>query len=124
MNCSEAEKRIQHFIDRKLTATEEAAYIEHIRNCSSCRQELMSQFTIDHVLKSMNGTAGDDISYDMRSLLNSRIIESEKWIKAEKLRKRVLYTAVALGEVAAAACVLFEMRGGFVWNLIEQLLGK
>ena len=45
MNCIEARRMGTPFVDRELTDKETEQFLEHIENCSDCRDELDIYFT-------------------------------------------------------------------------------
>ncbi len=81
MDCKEFEKRIPGFIKRKLDYVTLKAFIEHLEDCSKCREELTIQFLIDEGLVRLEEGSAFDLSYELRV----RFHEADKKIHRNNL---------------------------------------
>ena len=66
MTCMEAEKMVIPYINDQLSVTELEDFIEHIKTCENCREELEIHYMVDVGLKKLDeadGTydIGDDV---------------------------------------------------------------
>ena len=51
MNCKEAEKKIPSFLQDDLDGSKLEEFVEHVENCSECKEELSIQFLVTEGLE-------------------------------------------------------------------------
>lgn len=83
MECREAEKLIAKFIEDEMDYKETVPFLEHIRECETCREELTIQFLVTEGLANLEeGTA-----FDLQAALEKRMEHMEKRVvRRENLR--------------------------------------
>lgn len=83
MECKEAEKLIRKFIDDELDYGESIEFMEHVRECPNCREELAIQFLVTEGMANLE----EGSVFDLQGELNERLEELEKRInRNENLR--------------------------------------
>ena len=71
MTCMEAEKMVIPYINDQLSVTELEDFIEHIKTCENCREELEIHYMVDVGLKKLDEADG---TYDICLLYTSRCV--------------------------------------------------
>ena len=54
MDCREAGKLVNAYIDGSISDAELEQFIAHVRSCQSCMEELETYFTVDYALQALN----------------------------------------------------------------------
>ena len=81
MTCKEATQYIMPYINDEMTDKEVQAFLEHIKSCKDCCEELEVHYTIYAGLAQLDSDGND---FDMRGLLEEAIAESEGRVCAHK----------------------------------------
>ncbi|MCM1049889.1 MAG: zf-HC2 domain-containing protein [Clostridiales bacterium] len=99
MNCKETEKMIPAFLQDDLSNRELEEFIEHIKDCPECTEELSIQFLVSEGLERLE--AGNN--FNLQHALESRVKSSEHEIKVHRGLK---YTLICLEAAVAAAIII------------------
>lgn len=98
MECKEVQKKIHNFIDDELDSKESLDFIEHIRNCPNCKEELSIEFLVITGLQRLDSAE----AFDLQKELNDKIKTNEE--NAMKRRKMsrigflfIIFLAVVAG---------------------------
>ena len=73
MTCQEAEKLVVPYIKDELSPMELEEFIDHIKNCPNCREELEIHYMVDVGLKKLDQADG---TYDIKASLKNAAGES------------------------------------------------
>ena len=102
MECKEAEKLIRKFIDDELDFRESVRFMEHVKECGNCREELAIQFLVSEGMANLE--AGG--AFDLQGELNKRMEKVEKRIvRNENLR----YLSYVIEFFATVLIIIFIM---------------
>lgn len=104
MNCKETEKMIPVFLRDDLDNRALERFIDHIKGCPECTEELSIQFLVSEGLERLE--TGNN--FNLQNALEGRIRAAEHEIKVHKGLKYTLIcleTAVAVAIVIAAVIV-------------------
>lgn len=83
MECREAERLVQSYIRGELEGKKYVDFIEHIKSCDECYDELEIYYTVFHGLNQLE--SGDYV--EMQSNLNKKLqLEEQKIYRARKVR--------------------------------------
>ena len=74
MECKEAEKLIRKFMDDELEYKESVQFMEHIRECENCKEELAIQFLVAEGMANLE----EGVAFDLQGELERRIEKEEK----------------------------------------------
>ena len=102
MDCKEAEKLIQPYVQGNMPEKEMEPFISHIRKCHTCHEELETYFIVNRAMAYFEDDAPD--SYNLTGLLERDLEKKEEEAplpppeKIEDLKKE-LDTYIGLGEV-------------------------
>ncbi len=105
MNCNEAEKLIPDFLKDNLDNQETIAFLEHVNQCASCREELTIQFLVSTGLKRLE----DDGDFNLQEELNGKLREAGRQVRIRTGLQRVavfLQFVVAAGAAAVIALIV------------------
>ena len=100
MNCQNAQSMVLNFINNKLDKEETRAFIEHVRDCKDCWEELEIYYVMLVGLKQLD--EGEELAADFRKKLQneveSRYVEIEREAKRKQIAKiiTILVTAAIL----------------------------
>ena len=94
MQCSECEKKINDFIDKKLDYKDTLSLLKHVKNCERCKEELSIAFLVVNGLRKLDSAE----AFDLQSELSEHMQSSADWAYG---RKR-MYQELMLFAVFAA----------------------
>lgn len=98
MECKEVQKKIHMFLDDKLDSKESLAFIEHIRSCPNCKEELSIEFLVITGLQRLDSAE----AFDLQKELNEKIKTNEdNALKRRKMSRVgflfIIFLAVVAG---------------------------
>lgn len=107
LTCKEAEKMVMPYINVQLDEKELEAFLKHIENCPSCREELEIYYTVSLGLRQLDSGAG---GYDIAGELEESLYTA--WIKvgAVRLRRVICYAVNTLCTVSVLVSLLLQLR--------------
>ena len=73
MTCREARKLIIPFIHDELSMEETRDFLQHVRGCKACMDELEIYYIVE---AGLDKSDGEDIDYNLTAALNSHIREA------------------------------------------------
>ena len=116
MNCRTAEKLVQPYISGELEGSELLQFIEHVKTCRSCYEELETYYTIDATLQLLD----DDRvgSYNIRSRLQEDLRRKETEYKREKRRRIISYALIPVILLLAVIFYLLVFRQGLILSFL------
>ena len=77
MTCMEAEKMVIPYINDQLSVTELEDFIEHIKTCENCREELEIHYMVDVGLKKLDEADGTyDIGDDVENAGTAKLLKN------------------------------------------------
>ncbi len=71
MTCKDAEKLIPLFIKDELNYRELEQFIDHIEECSECKEEMAIQFLVTEGMVHLEDGSAFDLSASLKSLVDS-----------------------------------------------------
>ena len=112
MDCKTAQQKIMPYIEHKLSDRETEDFIEHIRGCEACSEELEVYFTIYYALEQLDYENHD--TYNMKELLNRDLDRRERKVRSHgivtfyrRLAMTVFGILIAIFIVTAVQTVLY-----------------
>lgn len=93
LTCNEAKRMVQPFLKGELKDRDLRAFLNHIRGCKSCQDELETYFIVDYALRYLDNEKNN--SYDMKVLLETMISQEEHDLRMREII-RILMTAAVL----------------------------
>ena len=68
MDCKQVEKMIPQFLDDDLTTEELREFMEHIENCTDCKEELTIEFLVSEGLVRLENGAVFDLQKELSEM--------------------------------------------------------
>lgn len=87
MNCQNAQSMVLNFINNKLDKEETKAFIEHVRDCKDCWEELEIYYVMLVGLKQLD--EGEELAADFRKKLQNEVESRYVEIEREAKRKHI-----------------------------------
>ena len=113
MNCQNAQSMVLNFINNKLDKEETKAFIEHVRDCKDCWEELEIYYVMLVGLKQLD--EGEELAADFRKKLQNEVESRYVEIEREAKRKHI----VKIITILVTAAILIWM---FVYLISVMLL--
>lgn len=97
MECKEVQKNIHSFINDELDSKDCLAFIEHIRNCPNCKEELSIEFLVVTGLQRLD----DAEAFDLQKELTEKIKTNEENALQRKKMSRIGFLLIIFAAVLA-----------------------
>lgn len=107
MTCMEAEKMVIPYINDQLTLPELEEFMEHIKTCENCREELEIYYTVDVGIKKLDEDSG---TYDIAGDLKRKLEESKGVLRRLLLFRITKYAVNTLMVMSLIVTVLLQFR--------------
>lgn len=108
MDCKTAQQMITSYIKRELTDRELEGFIEHIRECQECYEELEIYFTIHFALQKLD--EDKNVSYNIQKMLKDDLRASERRVHRRKVASYYKYALVVLAQAALIMALLTRLQ--------------
>lgn len=107
MNCKEAEKKIPSFLRDDLDGSKLEEFVEHIENCSECKEELSIQFLVVEGLERLE----EGNNFNLQEELLMKLEDAEHRIGVHRMLWYILLCleAAVVAAIIIALCVVFRM---------------
>lgn len=86
MDCKEAQALIPAYVNETIPQNRILEFIEHVRKCPQCKEELEIYYITFVALKKLDE---DDTSYDLKGMLEKDMEEKEQWVKRKRNIRRM-----------------------------------
>ena len=97
MNCNEASANFDAFFEDRLSVRDTKAFIEHIKSCPECRDELEVRYMVRYTTGGIPGASIDDSeNYDLSNLLSDKLREREYYVKKQRFMQFVILLLILL----------------------------
>lgn len=113
MNCQNAQSMVLNFINNKLDKDETKEFIEHVRDCKDCWEELEIYYVMLVGLKQLD--EGEELAEDFRKKLQNEV--DSRYVEIEREQKR--QSAVKIVTALVASVILIWM---FVYLISTMIL--
>ncbi len=104
MDCQEAQSKVLNYLNHKLNREETKKFIEHIRKCPDCQDELEINYIVMVGMRQLD--EGEVLSADFRRELKEDMDSRYAQVKKEEERNRSLRIAVTALVVSLLLWVL------------------
>ncbi len=107
MNCKEAEKKIPSFLQDDLDGSKLEEFVEHVENCSECKEELSIQLLVTEGLERLE----EGNNFNLQEELLMKLEGAEHRINVHRMLWYILAcleTAV-VAAIIIALCVVFRL---------------
>lgn len=107
MTCKEAEKMVMPYINYELGEKELEAFLNHIRTCDSCKEELEIYYTVAVGLKQLDSGTG---AYDITGALEESLDLAWLKVRTVRLRKVITYAVNTLCVTGVLTALILQLR--------------
>ena len=107
MNCQNAQSMVLNFINNKLDKEETKEFIEHIRSCKDCWEELEIYYTVSLGLRQLDSGSG---VYDIAGSLEESMENAWLTVRTARLRRVICYAADTLDIASVLVMLLMQIR--------------
>lgn len=108
MDCIEAQGLINRFIDDKLDEKALTDFLEHVKHCPSCYDDLEATYTVMAVIRLLDEK---EETSDYLKVLDHRIEEEEAWLRQQRrtrfFKKMIGATAFIIAAFLLSSMILF-----------------
>lgn len=104
IDCKEANRLIPGFVNRTLSLQDTVAFVNHVKNCRSCKEEL----TIQYLVYRGFDEAVSSGEYNLITKLDREIKDAELRIE-EKRRRNLVTFALSILALAFVMFVVFVL---------------
>ncbi len=94
MECYECKKRIKEFLNDSMKSKTCVEFIDHVRSCDECYEELSIEFLVNEGLKRLDNAT----SFDLESELKNKINKS--YSKARFYKTFIVICSITIAIVA------------------------
>lgn len=115
MTCVEAEKMVVPYMKDELSPTELEDFLNHIKTCDNCREELEIHYMVDVGLKKLDEADG---TYDIVGDLKRKVAESYRTLRHISIFQITTYAVTTLGGMALVVMILLQLR---IWKTMGLL---
>ncbi|MDE7132512.1 MAG: zf-HC2 domain-containing protein [Lachnospiraceae bacterium] len=107
MNCKEAEKKIPSFLQDDLDGSKLEEFVEHVENCSECKEELSIQFLVTEGLERLE----EGNNFNLQEELLMKLEFAEHRINVHRMLWYILLCleAAVAAAIIIALCVVFRL---------------
>ncbi|MGL5436662.1 MAG: zf-HC2 domain-containing protein [Lachnospiraceae bacterium] len=107
LNCKDAEKMVLSYINYQLEEMELEAFLNHIKTCHSCKEELEIYYMATYGLRQLDSGTG---FYDITGALEESLDTAWLKVKTVKLRKIIYYAVNTLCVVGVLTTLILQLR--------------
>lgn len=107
MNCQNAQSMVLNFINNKLDKEETKEFIEHIRDCKDCWEELEIYYVMLIGLKQLD--EGEELVTDFKEKLQSEVDNRYNTIERGQRRKNMVKITSVTISVAVTVWLLMYL---------------
>lgn len=112
MNCREADKLVNLYVDKRLQDTEKLhSYIEHVKSCPECYEELEITYMAVNGLEKMEKGATLDITKDLAR-------DIEQCITGIRIQRHIRFYRILVQVLAILAGLIVTLLQLNDWNII------
>lgn len=103
MTCKEAERQIPLFLSDSLDEESLAEFMEHIRQCKECEEELAIQYlTVEGLARLEEGA-----SFSLDEELNVKLLQADRRIRLNRRIERICKNVEALAILVLGAAIVY-----------------
>lgn len=105
MECYKAEEMVSGYINHTLKTADLEQFLEHVRNCPSCYDELETHFIVNEAMNRL--TEEGETALDFKVLLEQDLKQAERHVLRLRLQKVLVLWALITVVILAAGFGLY-----------------
>ena len=107
MTCQEIQRLVMPYIRDELSSDELIAFMEHVKHCRECREELEIYFMVDVGLRQLDEGSG---AYNIVGQLERKLETSRERLHGIRNMRIFLYAINTLGMMSLIVSILLQCR--------------
>lgn len=107
MVCREAEQLVEPYINNELSGRKLEAFMEHIKSCSACYEELEINFTLYAAIWELDNNP--NASYNIKSMFLEKLNHTDRRLKKLKNFRIVSRTIKILAAASVASMLCLQL---------------
>ncbi|WP_205838914.1 zf-HC2 domain-containing protein [Bilifractor porci] len=89
LTCREIISMIPDYLNNNLSDRQLEKFLEHIQHCSSCYEELETNFMVDRTVRYLDKPGSGDTSFNLKPMLRQDLERKQKQLKEKRISGRV-----------------------------------
>jgi hypothetical protein len=77
MNCYECKKKIKDFLDDSLNSKNTIEFVNHVRSCKECMEELSIEYLVSEGLKRLDTATSFNLDNELNDKLNEALAKAK-----------------------------------------------
>lgn len=77
MNCYECKKKIKDFLDDSLNSKNTIEFVNHVRSCKECMEELSIEYLVSEGLKRLDTATSFNLDNELSDKLNEALAKAK-----------------------------------------------
>lgn len=111
MNCQDVQKFVTAYINNELHGKELEEFMEHIKTCKDCYEELEIYYTIQFALRQLDNN--EQFTHDVREHLAEHLHQTEKKIYMKRRHNIYSLAIVFLAQMAVILTLIAQFQ---IWS--------
>ncbi len=111
LSCDTVQKNIPKFIDNKLDSYDTLSFVEHVKNCKACAEELSVEYLVLVGVKRLDSASAFDLNKELAEL----IIRNEAKAKQKRRLSRIVFLAAIFFAIIGGYFVAEALIPGSIW---------
>jgi len=122
MNCQDIQKLVTVYIKKELHGKKLEEFMEHIKTCKDCYEELEIYYTIQFALRQLDNN--EQVTYDVREHLAEHLHQTEKKIYMKRRHNIYSLVLVFLAQMAVILTLVAQLQIWSTGNLESTVIYK
>ena len=111
IGCDVVQKNISKFIDNKLDSMDTLNFIDHVKNCKACSEELSVEYLVLVGVKRLDSAS----AFNLNKELDELIVRNEQKAKQKRRLSRIVFLAAIFCAIIGGYFVAEALIPGSIW---------
>ena len=112
LTCREILSMIPDYLNNNLSDRQLGKFLEHIQHCSSCYEELETNFMVDRTVRYLDKPGSGDTSFNLKPMLRQDLERKQKQLKEKRISGRIRLLIILVTLILIVLLVL-DVTGVF-----------
>ncbi len=117
--CRDFQKQVQPFINHQLDDQELKDFLEHIKTCKKCADELETYYIVDYSLKYLDNDTTH--SYNIQQMLQERLKEEEHDLKLRRVMRILIPIGLFFLMAATVIMIILDVSPDLLKPVIDPV---
>ena len=111
LSCDAVQKNIPMFIENKLDSLDTFSFVEHVRNCKACAEELSVEYLVLVGVKRLDSAS----AFNLNKELDELIARNTEKAKKKRRLSRIVFLAAIFLAIVGGYFVAEALIPGSIW---------